>query len=89
MGKQTIGRLALGGGNFGPLDYNPSYTLANARITWRNANEDLSISVEAQNLFDKYYYLPLRFQALASSAGTAYSNVGRPREFAVTVNKKF
>lgn len=89
VGKQTIGRLALGGGNFGPLDYNPSYTLANARITWRNANEDLSISVEAQNLFDKYYYLPLRFQALASSAGTAYSNVGRPREFAVTVNKKF
>jgi iron complex outermembrane receptor protein len=42
-----------------------------------------------QNLFDKYYYLPLRFQALYASAGTVYSNVGRPREWALSVAKKF
>jgi iron complex outermembrane receptor protein len=41
------------------------------------------------NLFDKYYYLPLRFQALYASAGTVYSNVGRPREWAISVRKSF
>ena len=84
-GKQSQGRLAI----TRPLDYNPSFVLANARLTWRNADEDLSVSFEVQNLFDKYYYLPLRFAALYGSAGTAYSTLGRPREWAVTVRKTF
>jgi len=84
-GKQSIGRL-----NYtSPLEYNPSYVLANARVTWRNADEDLSISLEVQNLFDKYYLLPLRFTAVYASAGTGYSTVGRPREWAVSVKKSF
>ena len=74
---------------FGPLDYNPARTLANARLTWKNEGEDLSISFEVQNLFDKYYYQPLRFAAVYSFVGTSYSTVGRPREWAVTVQKKF
>ena len=32
-----------------------SYTLANARLTWRNEGEDLEVSAEVTNLFDKYY----------------------------------
>ncbi|MBN8831523.1 MAG: TonB-dependent receptor [Sphingomonadales bacterium] len=48
-GKQSQGRLAI----TRPLDYNPSFVLANARLTWRNADEDLSVSFEVQNLFDK------------------------------------
>lgn len=88
VGKQTIGRL-INGGVFGPLDYNPSITLGNARLTWRNEDEDLSISLEVQNLFDKYYYLPIRFAAVYSFVGTSYSNVGRPREWAVSVRKTF
>lgn len=88
VGKQTIGRL-INGGVFGPLDYNPSITLGNARLTWRNEEEDLSISLEVQNLFDKYYYLPIRFAAVYSFVGTSYSNVGRPREWAVSVRKTF
>ncbi|MFM2371989.1 MAG: hypothetical protein RIS85_1711 [Pseudomonadota bacterium] len=88
VGKQTIGRL-INGGVFSPLQYNPSITLGNARVTWKNEEEDLAVSFEVQNLFNKYYYLPLRFAAVYSFVGTAYSNVGRPREWAVTVRKTF
>jgi len=84
-GKQTMGRLTV----TGPLDYNPAFGITNARLTWKNEKQDLAISLEVQNLFDKYYYLPLRFQALYASAGTVYSNVGRPREWALSVRKSF
>jgi iron complex outermembrane recepter protein len=65
-----------------------AYTLANARLTWRNKDEDLSVSLEAQNLFNKYYFNS-RFDAVYAFTGTAYSNVGRPREWALAVKKKF
>ncbi|WP_395397304.1 TonB-dependent receptor [Novosphingobium sp. BL-8A] len=84
-GKQSLGRLP----GSSTLDYNPARAIGNARLTWRNEGEDLSISFEVQNLFDKYYLLPIRFAALYASAGTTYSNVGRPREWAVSVQKKF
>ena len=83
-GKQSAGRIAAGG----PIDYFPSYTLANARLTWKNKAEDLSVSLEVQNLFDKYY-TPGRFAAVYSFSGTIYSQVGRPREWAVSVKKEF
>ncbi|MEI6641796.1 MAG: TonB-dependent receptor [Novosphingobium sp.] len=84
VGKNNAGRTVGGG----PIDYYPSYTLANARLTWRNQAEDLSVSFEVQNLFDKYY-TPFRFAAVQAFTGTIYSQVGRPREWAVTVQKKF
>lgn len=84
-GQQTIGRFSAAL----PMNYNPSLFLANARVTWRNENKDLSVSFEVQNLFDKYYLLPLRFAAVYGSTGTAYSNVGKPREWAVSVKKSF
>ena len=83
--KQSLGRLTI----TQPLDYNPGFVLGNARLTWRNSADDLAVSFEVQNLFDKYYTLPLRFSALYASAGTVYSTVGRPREWAVTVRKSF
>ena len=84
-GKQTIGRLLI----TRPLDYNPAFFVGNARVTWKNTDEDIAVSLEVQNLFDKYYYLPQRFLSLYANAGTAYSTVGRPREWAVTVRKTF
>ena len=72
-----------------PLEYNPAIAIANARVTWKNPKQDLAISFEVSNLFDKYYYLPLRFQAVYASTGTVYSNVGRPREWAISVRKSF
>lgn len=83
-GKASAGRIAAGG----PIEYYDSYTLANARLTWRNADEDLSIALEVQNLFDKYY-TPFRFAAVYGFSGTIYSQVGRPREWAVSVRKTF
>ncbi len=82
--KASLGRLTGGG----PIDYNPGTTLANARLTWRNSDEDVSVSLEVQNLFDQYYN-PFRFAAVYGFTGTIYSQVGRPREWAVSVRKTF
>ena len=62
---------------------NDSYTLANARLTYRTAEKDWSVSLEVTNLTDKLYYL--------NKFVTVYANgqPGRPREWAVTVRKTF
>jgi iron complex outermembrane recepter protein len=65
-----------------------SYTLANARLTWRNPNEDLSVALEVTNLTDEYYYVTL-FDLRAAGAGLSKAQPGRPREWAVTVRKTF
>jgi len=83
-GKVSAGRLAAGA----PIDYFPSYALANGRLTWRNGDRDLSVSLEVQNMFDKYY-TPSRFVSVYAFSGSIYSQVGRPREWAVSVKKSF
>ncbi|MEY3905647.1 MAG: hypothetical protein RIR59_470, partial [Pseudomonadota bacterium] len=35
------------------------------------------------------YYTPYRFAAVYAFSGTIYSQVGRPREWAVSVKKNF
>lgn len=64
-----------------------SYTLANARLTWRNENDDLEISAEVTNIFDKYYFTT---RGAGSTLGTTFvtGQPGRPREWAVSVKKK-
>jgi iron complex outermembrane receptor protein len=64
------------------------YTVANARLTWRNVEKDLEISGEVTNLFDKYYYLTINDQT-PGAQGYAQAQPGRPREWAVSVKKKF
>ena len=66
----------------------PSYTLANARLTWRNAPSDLDVSFEVTNLFDKYYFYNV-FDLRGAGAGFKKGQPGRPREWAITVKKKF
>ncbi len=65
----------------------PGYTVANARLTWRNADRDLEVSTAVTNLFDKYYY----YTAFDNtpSAGYATAQPGRPREWALIVRKTF
>jgi iron complex outermembrane receptor protein len=60
-----------------------SFTLANARLTYRSPDEDWSVALEATNLFDKFYYL--------NKLATFYVNgqPGRPREVALTVRRNF
>jgi len=65
-----------------------AYGVANARLTWRNKDEDLDVSLEVTNLFDEYYLLTLYDQTVGGQ-GYANGQPGRPREWAATVRKKF
>lgn len=70
------------------LEYADAYTLGNARLTWRNVQRDLELALEVTNVFDTYYQ-PFRFDAVYAFAGTAYAQVGKPREWRVSVKKTF
>ena len=83
--KQSNGRLLNGG----PLQYTQAYTLANAHLTWNDDNQRLTISFDVMNLFNKYYFLPIPFTDLYSSTGTSYQTVGQPRQWSLTIRKKF
>ena len=65
-----------------------AYTLVNTRLTWRNLDEDLEISAEVTNLFDKYYFVTLGSTSTLSSQFYT-GQPGRPREWAVSMKKKF
>lgn len=64
-----------------------SYTIANARLTWRPQNEDWQTALEVTNLFDKYYYRN-KFD-VSSSAGAVSATVGAPRMWAVSLKRNF
>jgi len=64
------------------------YTLANARLTWRNEDDDLEVALEVTNLFDKYYLLT-SFDLTSAGAGYVSGQPGRPREWAVSLKKTF
>lgn len=66
----------------------PGYTLANARLTWRNAKNDVSVALEVTNVFDKYYF-PSVTDLTPAGSGAISAVVGRPREWAVTIRKDF
>ena len=82
--KSDIGHTFTGAA----VEYLPSVFLANARLTWKNAGQNLSISMEVTNVFNKYY-TPANFESLWGTAGTIYAEVGRPREWALHVKKNF
>ena len=67
-----------------------AYTLANARLTYKNKGEDVEVSLEVTNLFDKYYVLTNFDQSIApTGGGFSLDQPGRPREWAVSLKKKF
>ena len=70
-----------------PLERQESYGLLNARLGWTDAAERFNIAVFAQNMTDTKYFT-FGQDALASQ-GVAYSYLGRPREFGVTVGYTF
>ena len=70
---------------YGQVD---SYNLSNARVTWRNAERDLEAAFEVTNLADKYYFVS-KFDLTGAGAGAIAGQPGRPREWAVTLKKKF
>ncbi|MBC7985996.1 MAG: TonB-dependent receptor [Sphingomonadaceae bacterium] len=70
----------------------PSYTVANARLTWESEDEAWQASLEVTNLFDEYYFLT-NFdlsQVVTGSPNTLIkAQPGRPREWALTVTRRF
>jgi iron complex outermembrane receptor protein len=65
-----------------------AYTIANARLTWNNADDDLSLSLAVTNLFDEYYLLTI-FDQTIGGQGYATGQPGRPREWSITLTKHF
>jgi len=60
--------------------------LANARVSW-SKEDDWKVSLEVQNLFDKYYFQSV--SDVSSSLGVVTGVPGLPRTFAVSVERKF
>ena len=63
------------------------YGVGNARLIWRSGEGDWETAIEATNLTNKYYFLT-RFDQF-TGAGVTDGQPGRPREYALTVKKKF
>lgn len=63
------------------------YTMYNARLVWKNADGDLEAALEGTNLGDKYYYVSRADQY--TGAGHTDAQPGRPREWALTIKKRF
>lgn len=64
------------------------YGLVNTRLTWRNSEGDVDVVLEGTNLTNKYYYFSRVDQTLSRGRHTDASP-GRPREWALTIKKKF
>lgn len=64
-----------------------SYKLANARLTWRDGKGNWESSLEVTNLTDKYYFLT-RFDQFTLT-GITDGQPGRPREWGISVKRKF
>jgi iron complex outermembrane receptor protein len=64
-----------------------SYTVANARVTYRDAEDKWEASLELTNFTDEYYFLTRTDQF--AGAGHTDGQPGRPREWGLTVKRKF
>jgi iron complex outermembrane receptor protein len=71
-----------------PTNLIDSYTLVNARLTWRSALDAWELALEGTNLTDEYYYVTL-FDLTGAAAGYVHGQPSRPREFALTVKRNF
>ena len=60
------------------------YWLANARLTYHNDPGDWDMSLEVQNLFDEFYYV-----TIVDPGAFRWAQPSRPREWAVTIRKRF
>lgn len=70
------------------LTFIPAYTVVNARLTYRNPDKDFEVALEVTNLTNKYYALT-DFNLIGAGAGFDKIQPARPREWAVSVKKKF
>jgi len=65
-----------------------SYFVANGRLSWADPANDWQVSLEVQNLFDRYYYLTV-FDQATGRAGQVEAQPAMPRTWAVTLKRNF
>ena len=71
-----------------PAFFQSAYSVFNARLTYRNDKYDLSISLGATNLFDKFYYRNFFIYNNIGFASTE-GQPSAPREWYLKISKKF
>ena len=64
------------------------YTTANAHLEWKNAKKDLTATLEATNITNKYYFYS-KFDLTGAGAGTITGSPAAPLAWALTVRKTF
>jgi iron complex outermembrane recepter protein len=74
-------------GNNQLTNFIESYTLVNARLVWKAAEDKYEVALEGTNLGNKYYFMTRTDQF--TGAGHTDGQPGRPREWALTIKKKF
>ena len=65
----------------------PGYAIVNARITWHSPDKSWQVAGYVTNLTDKLYYVGIT--NLLNNFGYAYGQVGRPREWGLSVRRTF
>lgn len=70
-----------------PIPVQPAYTIFNGRITWYSPDDSWQVAAYATNLTDKLYYTGIT--DVRNGFGYAFGQVGRPREFGVSLRRKF
>jgi iron complex outermembrane receptor protein len=66
----------------------PSFTLTNARLTWRDVEDLWAVSLAVTNVFDKYYFYQT-FDLTQAGSGVITGNPARPREWAFSLKRSF
>jgi len=72
----------------GPTNRIPGYTIGNARLIYRSPDRGWEAALEVTNFTNKYYFLS-NFDLSGAGAGVVSNQPGRPREWALTVKKRF
>jgi iron complex outermembrane receptor protein len=63
-------------------------TLLNGRVTWEALNRLWSVSAFVTNISNRYYYQSV-FDLRAFGEGQMSAQPGEPREWGITVRRKF
>jgi iron complex outermembrane receptor protein len=64
-----------------------AYTVVNARLTWRSASRDWESALEVTNLADRVYFL--NAFDLRNIGGVATGTIAPPRQFALSLKRRF
>jgi iron complex outermembrane receptor protein len=70
-----------------PIPIQPGYAIVNARVTWRSPDKAWQVAGYVTNLADKLYYVGIT--DVRNNFGYAFGQVGRPREWGVSVRRSF